>query len=240
MKRTCLSTAVLCLAACGTPSGQLRLVPLGEPVAESDVVPGAVAVWVADDGTETVLASGAPVRWASVDPAGRRVATVGMDGSLLLTRIGGPAVQVASGVTEAPSFDPSGSGALLVSMRIPGEEGTALVIVEADGSTRTVVGAGCHNERAAFSPDGTRIAFFSDASSVPAVWIAPVSGSWRRQMTNLGMRREPGRKPEGYLAPPLRGALAWTSSGIEYDSRDGAVLIGPGGGVTLDGREVAP
>lgn len=241
MTRLACTLALALAFACNTPSGEplgtgrVVLLPLGDPVLESDAPVGSIAVYVSPEGRQLVLHGGAAVRWAATDPGGRFVATVGLDSVLIRTEID-PRVPAVAGletaarsVVEEPVFDPLGSGALLVAVTQPGSEGNALVLVQADGQRRTIAAAGSHNERAVFSPDATRIAFVSDISSVPSVWVQPLGGSPPVQLTNVGIERVPGRPPAGYLPPPASGALAWTPSGIEYDSAQGHVLIDPDG-----------
>jgi hypothetical protein len=139
---------------------------------------------------------------------------------------------MAREVVDAAAFDPAGSGALLVAAAEPGLPGNALHLYGADGGRRLLAAAGSHNERAAFSPDGRSVAFVSDRTGLPAVYTLALepAGASPVQLTNRGLRRVPGRRPEGYLPPPRSGPLRWSLRGIGYDFGSGSVHIDPASG----------
>lgn len=62
-----------------------------------------------------------------------------------------------------------------------------------------------------FSPDGSRIAFISDLSGVPQVWVVPSAGGWPERVTALD--------------DPV-GAVSWSPSGEWL-----AISVAPGGGM---------
>ena len=211
-------------------AGRLEFAP---PAArpESDVAPSAVARFVADDGTRWPLHGGAPVKWAVLDQGSGHAATVDIHGTLERARPdSGEAHVVAHAVVEAPVFDPGGTGRLLVANATAAGEGNALWIATpaAGGEDVLVLAeAGAHNERACFSPDGTRVAFVSDRTGLPSVFVVAASGGPAIQLTNVDVVRTAGRRPEGYIPPPVQGRLQWNETGITYLSPEGLVTLDP-------------
>jgi hypothetical protein len=60
-------------------------------------------------------------------------------------------------------------------------------------------------DRVAISPDGAWVAWFSGASGLPSLWVAPFYGGDALQVTNAGVRLEgaaPGQPPAGFVPPP--------------------------------------
>src|SRR5437588_2880504 len=62
-----------------------------------------------------------------------------------------------------------------------------------------------------FSPDGSRIAFVSDLSGTPQIWIVSTQGGWPAQVTN-------GADPVGFVV--------WSPTGDRL-----AFSLAPGGGM---------
>jgi len=215
------------------PAGHLAIALHHAAPPESDVPAAGVAVLTTPKGETVTLHGAAPVRFAVLDPAGRFAATVGVDRSLRVTPL--PArepdptgAHLADGVFEAPVFSPAHTSELLFAATSTDAEGNALFLLDASGRLAEVVGAGAHNDRAAFSPDGTDIAFVSDRTGIPAVFVLHRASGDVEQLTNNDLRRVPGRAPDGYVPPPVDGPLRWTDAGIAYDGPTGLVTLSAG------------
>ena len=79
--------------------------------------------------------------------------------------------------------------------------------VEAAGGSPSLVGATPTDSVPDFSPDGSAIAFDSERSGFPEIWVADRNGGSPRQLTNYG--------------GPVTGSARWSPDGkwIAYDSR---------------------
>ncbi len=82
------------------------------------------------------------------------------------------------------------------------------------GATRTVVASpGAHEKWPAWSPDGTRIAYISDASGEEEIYVVPQGGGEAEQLTERGraMRYHPVWSPDGER--------------IAFSDKDGRVFV---------------
>src|SRR2546428_10459519 len=82
------------------------------------------------------------------------------------------------------------------------------------GTARRVTNTAFNETQPALSPDGTEIAYLTDSSGVPKLWLCAADGRGRRPLTaGVGVagsgvaspRRGPSGGPVGF-APPPRGA----------------------------------
>ena len=101
----------------------------------------------------------------------------------------------ASKFIEDFDIGPSGKRALFSA------RGDIFTVPAKHGPTRDLTRtSGAHDRDAAWSPDGTSIAFISDASGEDEVWIVPAGGEGKpRQLTHDGsmMRLHPVWSPDG-------------------------------------------
>jgi len=90
----------------------------------------------------------------------------------------------------------------------------------------------------AVSPDGTEVAFLAATGGLPAVWTVAVAGGAPRQLTNVGVVRDParrGRPPVGFVPPPERAAaVSWVDGVITYGAAGGRVRIDAANGTVLE------
>ncbi|HEY2093860.1 MAG TPA: protein kinase [Thermoanaerobaculia bacterium] len=78
----------------------------------------------------------------------------------------------------------------------PGKEPT-LLITSASGGTPHTLAGGFSSWNPAVSPEGTRLAFVSDRSGVPEVWISSIDGSHPKQLTQSRWASWPVWTPDG-------------------------------------------
>ncbi len=89
----------------------------------------------------------------------------------------------------------------------------------------------------AVSPDGTEVAFLAATGGLPAVWTVAVAGGAPRQLTNVGVVRDParGRPPVGFVSPPERAAgVSWVDGEITYGAAGGRVRIDAASGTVVE------
>lgn len=55
------------------------------------------------------------------------------------------------------------------------------------------------------SDDGRQVAYVDGVTSITAVYTVPFAGGEPKQLTNVGLIREPGRAPVGFVASPSHG-----------------------------------
>ncbi len=151
------------------------------------------------------------VRWPGFDPEGRIIYELGGSLHLYDTRDGSQRrleitvpddglwkrrrLADASKFIEDFDIGPSGKRALFSA------RGDIFTVPAKHGPTRDLTRtSGAHDRDAAWSPDGTSIAFISDASGEDEVWIVPAGGEGKpRQLTHDGsmMRLHPVWSPDG-------------------------------------------
>lgn len=78
-------------------------------------------------------------------------------------------------------------------------------------------------DRPSFSPDGDSLAFVASTDGLPSVWMLDLASREATRLTNQGLRRTPGRAPEGFVPPPdsprfmwSADRLSWTANGVAY------------------------
>lgn len=205
------------LAACVEPS----TTPLAAPplVARPSVLPPETDLPPLDEGHWT-LACDAELQ---LIPGGR-LTLQDPDGERLLAReaVGLPAIS-QDGLRLAWSHAPVARPDMVISV--------AACEAERFGQERILVDGPGSPDRPAISPEGDLVAWFSGATGIASLWTASFNGGPRVQRTNIGLerlKRRPGHAPEGFVAPPRRGAplfqrrstgslvLTWDSpSGLE-------------------------
>jgi hypothetical protein len=105
------------------------------------------------------------------------------------------------------------------SARAPGAAWTVLHVAE-DGKEILAIDDRGNPDRAAVSPDGTRVAFVSARSGIAAVWIVRLADGAALQLTNRDLRPAAGGPPVGWVAPPagpLRfdgASVAWSAGSV--------------------------
>ena len=88
------------------------------------------------------------------------------------------------------------------------------VNLETGAKTRLTDWSG-YEDRPAFSPDHSRIAFFSGRSGYAALYVATFTGtelSEPVQLTNINLEHRLGGPPEGFVPPPDDGIVTWTDA----------------------------
>ncbi len=93
-----------------------------------------------------------------------------------------------------------------------------------------------YEDRPVFSPDGSRLAFFSGRTGLPSLYVvslaqapAPLDSTAATQLTNVGLetRKRVGAPPEGFVPPPDDGKVSWTDAGITWTSRGQTIVVTP-------------
>jgi hypothetical protein len=131
-----------------------------------------------------------------------------LDGDLLRTE-----------VVERPAITPNGQrfafahsqGAEHISMVEACEVGSLCTVLVPDGGP----------DRVAISDDGVTVVFVASWTGLPSVYAVPFTGGRPTQLTNLGLRQQPGRAPDGFEEPPHLGALSIVDGGVEWRAPDG-------------------
>lgn len=97
-----------------------------------------------------------------------------------------------------------------------------------DAGPRRLTDDPSYEDRPVFSPDGTRVAFFSGRTGYPSLFVMDLSTGETRQLTNVGLekrKKRPGHAPEGFVPAPERGsptwtdAIRWTAEGVPVEVR---------------------
>jgi Tol biopolymer transport system component len=146
-------------------------------------------------------------------------------------------------VASVPSPDPS---RLLVQASVRGAQGASNLFTPAVGGAVTdspYVAGSFNASEARFSPDGTRVAYVSDESNRPEVYVRPFPGPGPRVQISQGGGVQPVWAPDGrglyYVAgSTLMDARLTTGPEPTVISRD-SLFSGPyfaraGGGTTYD------
>jgi hypothetical protein len=88
------------------------------------------------------------------------------------------------------------------------------------GRAVTLMTAG-HPDRLAITQG--HVAWVASAGSLPHVFVAPYDGrSAPRMVTNAGIVYVPGRRPEGFVPPPLGDSLRFDGPWLRWTSPEGA------------------
>jgi hypothetical protein len=193
--------SLLALAACAPAPGPApaEVVPVAAEAdaphalpAESDLPPSDAGRWSLACGATLTLATGGVLA----------LQTQGDPETLPGVAVGLPAIST-DGARVAWSRAP----------RQPPETEIAVMTCEGGtwGAPRTLARGPGSPDRAAITPDGAWVLWFSSVSGVPALWTAPFAGGEPKQITNRGVTREgasPGHPPTGFLPPPHRGTVS--------------------------------
>lgn len=153
-------------------------------------------------------------------------------------------VDLGPGVLQNVAFSPS----LLAFSRTSDSPLADLFVVDlATGAISQLTNWPGYEDRPVFSPDGTRLAFFSGRTGLAALYVSNVSLDVSRgaplnpsanvsnvsfsepvQLTNVGLEkhRRIGGPPEGYLPPPDDGVVIWTDA-IRWTSRGEIIEVRP-------------
>ncbi len=91
-------------------------------------------------------------------------------------------------------------------------------------------------DRPAFSPDGTRLAFFSGRTGLASLYVASLpqplatlDAASVTQLTNVGLetKKRIGAPPEGFVPPPDDGVLSWTEAGLHWTAGGQTFTVTP-------------
>ena len=156
-------------------------------------------IWVYDvaTGTRDRLATGTdgnPV-WS---PDGNRVAFSKGRSSILAKAVGGDLEEELLSSTRRSfvrSWTPDGSGLAIYEMH-PENEADILVLNE-DGSATSWLATDDHETVPEFSPDGKWIAYVSDETDRPEVYVRPYPGPGQKVPISTGGGRDPIWSPDG-------------------------------------------
>lgn len=93
-----------------------------------------------------------------------------------------------------------------------------------------------YEDRPCFSPDGSRLAFFSGRTGLPALYVVNlaetpglIEPAAATQFTNVGLEthKRVGAPPEGFVSPPEDGKVSWTDAGITWTARGESIVVTP-------------
>jgi hypothetical protein len=212
--------------------------PDGERLAVSLI--GRPGIWLADpDGSDvTQLTDGANDAWPAWSPDGRRIAFAGSSASepcpddvfyhgcprdLYVVNTDATGLLMVASAATSPSW--SADGERIVFQTSGATEGTAIAIVNADGTGRTVLastGQGS-NLAPAWSPDGSTIVYSSIRREDWGIFAMPASGGPERELVPTG-------SSFGYVDDPT-----WSPNGsrIAFVADSGIAVMRPdGSGIT--------
>lgn len=96
----------------------------------------------------------------------------------------------------------------------------------ATGAERRLTAGPSYEDRPAFSPDGTRIAFFSGQTGLPCLYVTTLDGE-PIQLTNVGLEHERrlGGPPPGFVPPPDTDDVRWIGDEITWTSEGRVVSV---------------
>jgi hypothetical protein len=101
----------------------------------------------------------------------------------------------------------------------------------ASGARSRVVDWPSAEHRPVFSPDSTRLDFFSGHTGLESLFVADLSTGEITQLTNLDLKKiHLGRPPEGFVPPPTAASPVWTTDRVEWESDSGRISILARGG----------
>jgi hypothetical protein len=171
------------VAAIGGPEHFVPGIPVGQrspdwthvAAVDNTSGQGLLTVWNVDGTGKRVLALGVPDRDFAWSPDSKRIAFLTTSAGLAVIRADGSGlVNVAPPPVSRPAWAPN-SGRLAYEA---GLSNPAIHVVNADGSGNTILTAGSTkaNSEPQWSPDGSRLAFWSRTGSTYALTVKPVAG----------------------------------------------------------------
>lgn len=136
---------------------------------------------------------------------------------------------IADFVVGAPALSADGAR-FAVSHRPNTATDTRIALGTWDGSewvVTTPVERQWNPDEAALSPDGKLLAFASAArGGIASVWVLALDAEelHPEQLTNVGLVAGNGR-PDGFVAPPLKGAPRFVGDTLQWDSAEGPQTV---------------
>lgn len=143
------------------------------------------------------------------------------------------------GTSTAAMLAPDGS-AILLSRKLD-DRGAQVCLVRPDGSLiRQLTDDPAHDGAPAFSPDGSRIAYYADGGENSALWIVGADGSGPRLLRDQGRNWYPRWSPDGawivYCAEVGHDRGNLDIFAIESDGHGEPILLVGGPGRESEGR----
>jgi hypothetical protein len=129
---------------------------------------------------------------------------------------GAQTIKLGEGVLQNVAFSPTDS-ALIYAQATDSPLADLYLLNLESGTTARLTDWPGYEDRPAFNPDGSRLAFFSGKTGLPALFVADFANGTLanpQQITNIGLetKKRMGGPPEGYVAPPDDGVVIWTDA----------------------------
>ncbi|MFP3944041.1 MAG: winged helix-turn-helix domain-containing protein [Alphaproteobacteria bacterium] len=134
----------------------------------------------------------------------------GVFGLWQISRAGGAPLPVTAGDVHADSVAVSRDGRRLLYESVSGSSRLLALPLTGAGEARALSRTSGWDWHPALSPDGTRLAFVSDRSGTPELWVADTDGGNARKLTSFGgpYTNSPAWSPDGktlLAAVPVNG-----------------------------------
>lgn len=143
----------------------------------------------------------------------------------------GPDQELDLGAEVLPGMAFSPDERTLVFARHRGGPLSDLYLLELGGDTpQPLTTWDSFEDRPAFSPDGTRLAFFSGRTGYASLYVMQMETRAITQITNVGLelrKKRPGHAPEEFVPPPEGTDLRWEGDFVRWTAVGIPIAVRP-------------